>query len=199
MVRPATGTSTGAAVRVRDIPPVGSTWFARLRRAVPTGGRRSRASRTTAPVGSTRFAPLCRAAFPGLRATLCGRRLAERAKNSGTEPPVRCPHDRGESVKGGHPPLSQSVTSNRNSPKGAPAHEGVSIPARSAGRFGRGGSILSRLTTRTSPAMCPPPEPLSRRRRRAARTEPRRAWSRPGIPDRPAAAGSASRLRRGRS
>ena len=38
VVRTATGTSAGAVVQVRDIPPVGGTWFARLRRAVPTGG-----------------------------------------------------------------------------------------------------------------------------------------------------------------
>ena len=72
MVRTATGTSTGVAVQVRDIPPVGCTSFARLRRAVPTGGRRSLASRIIPPVGSTWFHPPPaggadrRSAFPGL-------------------------------------------------------------------------------------------------------------------------------------
>ena len=38
-------------MQVRDIPPVGSTRFARLRRAVPTGGRRSLAGGTVGPGG----------------------------------------------------------------------------------------------------------------------------------------------------
>ena len=50
----------------RSIPPVGSTWFARLRRAVP-GGRRSLASRIIPPVGSTWFARLRRAVPTGGR------------------------------------------------------------------------------------------------------------------------------------
>ena len=63
VVRTATGTSAGAVVQVRDIPPVGGTWFARLRRAVPTGGRRSKRS--------PRFCAWWR--------------TAERAKNNGSE------------------------------------------------------------------------------------------------------------------
>ena len=49
---------------------------------------------------------------------------------------VRCPRDRGESVKGGHPPFHKKTTSNRNSPK--PHAEGVQgscvrFPSQAAG------------------------------------------------------------------
>ena len=49
-----------------------------------------------------------RSAFPCLRAAFWRRRLAARAKNNGSEPLVRCPRDRGESVKGGaRPPFTK--------------------------------------------------------------------------------------------
>ena len=55
------------------------------------------------------------------------RRIAERENNNGGEPPVRRPRDRGESVKGGHPPFHKKkrpIGTRRSAP---PAHEGVSI------------------------------------------------------------------------
>ena len=64
MVRTATGTSTGAAVQMRNTPPVSGTRFARLRRAVPTRGRRSLACCAMRRISSTRFrgaaGPRCR-------------------------------------------------------------------------------------------------------------------------------------------
>ena len=60
-----------------------------------------------------------------LYATWCGRHLAERAKNNGGEPSVRCPRDRGESVKGGPPPpFHKSTMTNRNSPPRAAGAQG---------------------------------------------------------------------------
>ena len=70
---------------------------------------------------------------------------------------VRCPRDRGESVKGGHPPFHKRrrrIGTRRRTPK---ACKGVAIPARSAGRFGDGGSSPRRSVIRTSPKKCPRP------------------------------------------
>ena len=82
-------------------------------------------------------------------------RVADRPKKgwrtSGSLP--TCP---GGMCERGHSPFHKKAILNRNSPKRAPAREGVSIPARSAGRFGRGGSVPSYPTIRTDPTMCPP-------------------------------------------
>ena len=117
MVGTATGTSTGAAVRMRDIPPVGSTRFARLRWAVPTEGlyasdfvfwalrcERHRRALPHEPVSRS-----ARSNQPEARRS----KRSPRLKRGGVLPSaqktmaanfVRCLRDRGESVKGGLPP-----------------------------------------------------------------------------------------------
>ena len=103
MVGTATGTSTGAAVRMRDIPQIGSTRFARLRRTVPTGGRRSKRSPRLKRGG----------VLPSAQKTT--------AANF-----VRCLRDRGKSVKGGLPPPFHIPE--RGESRAPQARKGVSIP-----------------------------------------------------------------------
>ena len=69
-----------------------------------------------------------RSAFPCLRAAFWRRRLAARAKNNGSEPLVRCPPDRGESVKGGLAPLSQKENQESELAVARFAREEVPIP-----------------------------------------------------------------------
>ena len=54
------------------------------------------------------------------------RHIGDRAKNNSGSELCSLPAGSGESVKGGYP-LSQKETTNRNSPKRAPAREGVSV------------------------------------------------------------------------
>ena len=81
------GLKTGAPIPCRPVNANGDEPPAARRAAVPTGGRRSKPSPRSFTIGGTRS----RGAEP------TGERLT--AANS-----VRCPPDRGESVKGGPPP-----------------------------------------------------------------------------------------------
>ena len=86
-----------------------------------------------------------RAAFP------------ERAKNNGSEPMVRCPRDRGESVKGGTPPFTKTTTPDRNSPKRAIGARGSFDRRRAAsGGSGTGGHKPLDPTSLGRSACCPP-------------------------------------------
>ena len=84
-----------------------------------------------------------------------------RRKTDGSEPLVRCPPDRGESVKGGLAPRSQKETRNRNSPPRAAGAQGsFDSQARSAWRFGRGAQSFNEHTSHRVPDQRPPSEPL---------------------------------------
>ena len=149
MVRTATGTSTGAAagaghpasrqyaVRPPAAGCAGPTGRTDRRSAFPEPSPRFNADRRYA-VRSSEIgrAQRCRCGFraparcrsetgaPSLYATWCGRRLAERAKTMAANS-VRCPRDRGESVKGGlPPPFHKSTMTNRNSPPRAAGAQG---------------------------------------------------------------------------
>ena len=125
---------------------------------------RRESSRRLGSAPPRRYAPLCRAPpgeLPRGRRSPAGappsvdgawpRSQKLMAANS-----VRCPRVRGESVKGGLAPLSQKgyIESELAAARREAGKE-VSIPARSAGRSGSGGSIPSSSTTRTGPAICP--------------------------------------------
>ncbi len=90
-------------MRMRDIPQIGSTRFARLRRAVPTGGRRSK-----------RSPRLKRGGVP------------PSAQKTTAANFVRCLRDRGESVQGGLPPPLHIPE--RGESRAPQARKGVSIP-----------------------------------------------------------------------
>ncbi len=135
--------------------PLRSPAFLGSREAVPTprcaglcrsGDRRSLAvARVSWLAGGCPAVPppagLCR---PGDRRSLacvrwgCG--VCSREKMAANF--VRCRRDRGESVKGGHPPFHKKVTTNRNSPKRAPAREGVAVRGAKR-RAVRGWGLLS--------------------------------------------------------
>ena len=123
-------------------PQSGSLSAGRLRRPVPTRGRRSRAcaslcsgrSRTIPPaVGVLLCRPpaaACadrRSAFPCPRvALLRAKPNHPRAQKTMAANSVRCRRDRGESVKGGHPPFHKKTTRIRNSPPRAGGAQGSS-------------------------------------------------------------------------
>ena len=99
----------------RTTPELGVLPAARLRRAVPTGGRRSLAC-----------APPCRPEGGVVLPTrhLVWAAVSQARKKLTAANFVRCRRDRGESVKGGHPPFHKSTTTNRNSPKRAEGAQG---------------------------------------------------------------------------
>ena len=95
---------------------------------VPTGGRRSKPSPRFFSVGSTRFrGPLGKGAYcrPRKKQMAANRRFAA--------------GDFGGKCERGLPPFTKTVTTNRNSPKRAPARDGVAIARREAPGGSEGG------------------------------------------------------------
>ena len=92
-------------------------------RAMPVGDRRSTA--WGGVVGAGFALPRDAGRRPALHVgvILRGWRTAERAKTMAANS-VRCPRDRGESVKGGNPPCHKSTMTNRNSPPRAAGAQG---------------------------------------------------------------------------
>ena len=119
------GTSSARVSRSRAMP----VWRPALRCRAPLCS-----GTPSGPGGSGR-----RPAFPCLRATVCGRRLATREKNNGSE--LRSlPAFSGECVKGGILPFHKTVTTNRNSPKRAEGARGSCDSRREAPGGSRAGA-----------------------------------------------------------
>ena len=153
------------------------------------GGRRSKPSPRFFAVGVTPSRPAARggagvnSGVPSpersapLRSSVSGLSLSSSAPHQGgawlgeqklmAANYVRCPRDRGESVKGGHPPFHKKTTPNRNSPKRAEGVQG-SCDSR-AKRLGAGSPdpSCSGVSVRLSPhfgsaARSAPLRPLGR-------------------------------------
>ena len=154
--------------RPRGEPPPNSGSFsaARLRRAVPTGGRRSLACASlhadqlyALSLGS---AQRCR---PEVGVVLPTRHLvwaavSQARKKLTAANSVRCRRDRGESVKGGlPPPVHKKVMTNRNSPKRAEGAQGSFDCRREApGGSGAGAQFLPTQNPNWSSHMPPLPD-----------------------------------------
>ena len=132
------------------LPPVGSTRFARLRRAVPgSTGRTAQRSAVQAVPAIWRgggCAVRCppgsgadrRSAFQAVPALEGRWGTAKRVKNNGSEPPVRCLRDRGESVKGARLPPSPDRSTLRHPRSSAAGEHSVQ---RSRMRTGCSGAV----------------------------------------------------------
>ena len=104
-------------------------------------------SAVRAPAHLRRAVPTRRSAFPCLRVIT---RVLPNAKKQMAANFVRCPRDRGESVKGGHAPLSQKDSSNRES------RRDLRFPARSAGGSRRGACPVNSSTAQHQDDRAPP-------------------------------------------
>ncbi len=126
----------------------GATLFVRLSRVVPRSW--AAAQQGTSATGVSRPEAGAPTGPPSLRWL-----IPEREKMAANF--VRCLRDRGESVKGGHPPFHNKKTPNRNSPPRALARKGVSVRGAKRRAVGeRGASHRSqRRCLRTAPGGAP--------------------------------------------